>query len=71
MVAANREISASHQVCPACKGTGIVAHWSEFSYFEDRQICYRCDSGRAVDAKIAEIIKRAQAEKRPFRLYEN
>jgi hypothetical protein len=71
MVAAKPDIIANHQVCVACKGTGIIAHWSEFSCFEDRQICHRCDSGRAVDANIAEIIRRAQAEKRPFRLYEN
>jgi hypothetical protein len=71
MVAAKTDITASHQDCMACKGTGIIAHWSEFSCFEDRQICHRCDSGRAVDAKIAEIIKGAQMEKRPFRLYEN
>jgi hypothetical protein len=71
MVAAKPDITASHQFCSACKGTGIIAQWSEFSCFEDRQICRRCDSGLAVDAKIAEIIKRAQMEKRPFRLYES
>ena len=55
-------------VCSQCGGTGVIAHWSEVSYFEDRRVCC-CEAGRLVDAKIAEIIKRAQAEERPFRVY--
>jgi hypothetical protein len=55
-------------VCGDCGGTGIISHWSEVSYFEDRRLC-RCEAGRLVDAKIAEIIARAQSEDRPFRLH--
>jgi hypothetical protein len=47
-----------------CGGTGTVSHWSEIAYFEDRRVCTRCEAGRTVDSRIADIIKRAQLEER-------
>lgn len=49
-------------VCRGCLGTGMVSHWSEIAYFEDRRPCPRCEAGCGVDSKIADIVKRAQLE---------
>jgi DnaJ-class molecular chaperone len=51
-------------VCSACFGTGLVSHWSEIAYFEDRRACPRCEAGGRIDQRIAEIIKRARLEGR-------
>lgn len=47
-----------------CGGTGTVFHWSEIAYFEDLRVCARCEAGRRLDSKIADIAKRAQLEER-------
>lgn len=50
--------------CRVCFGTGVVSHWNEIAYFEDRRLCARCEAGRRVDAKIADIVRRALLEER-------
>jgi hypothetical protein len=55
-------------VCSACFGTGMVSHWSEIAYFEDRRACSRCEAGCRVDTKIADIIKLARLEERLSRV---
>jgi CO dehydrogenase/acetyl-CoA synthase alpha subunit len=51
-------------VCRACFGTGVVSHWNEIAYFEVRRACARCEAGCRVEAKIADIVKRARLEER-------
>jgi hypothetical protein len=51
-------------VCLECLGTGMVSRWSEIAYFEERRACARCEAGRRVDSKIADIVRRAQLEER-------
>ena len=50
--------------CTECFGTGIVQHWNEVAFFEDRRACRRCEAGGRVDETIAEIVKRAYLEER-------
>ncbi|HYP29253.1 MAG TPA: hypothetical protein VE262_21260 [Blastocatellia bacterium] len=47
--------------CLECHGTGIVYHWSEFAFFDDRRYCNVCDAGRLVEKTVSEIIKQAEA----------
>lgn len=70
MVAVRKKIEAksvAEYECIECRGTGIISYWSEFSYFEDRRSCKRCEAGQQVDAKIADIITRVQAEEQALR----
>ena len=69
MVAAEKTISTQTPDdeatdCCACLGTGLISHWSEIAYFEDRRACSRCAAGRRIDLKIADIVKRARLEGR-------
>lgn len=67
MVAAEKSLGAFEEeaaVCRECGGAGTVSRWSEVAYFEDRRACTRCEAGRKVDSRIADIIKRAQLEDR-------
>ena len=68
MVAAKRTISTEtpEEVtsCRECLGTGMVSHWSEIAYFEDRRACALCDTGSVIDSNIADMVKRAQVEER-------
>jgi DnaJ-class molecular chaperone len=58
-----RRVEESSQPdCPECNGTGAVTYWNEVEYFEDRRSCQRCGAGRALDARIAEIIARARLQ---------
>lgn len=51
-------------VCHECLGAGVVSRWSEIAYFEESLACARCEAGRRVDSKIADIVRRAQLEER-------
>ena len=51
-------------ICSECFGTGVVSLWSEIAYFEERRACARCEAGRGIDSKIADIVRRAQLEER-------
>lgn len=69
MVAAEKTIRSEAiedeaTICRACLGTGVVSHWNEIAYFEDRRACARCEAGCRVDTKIADIVKRARLEER-------
>lgn len=69
MVALEKTISskdsdAGARVCPECRDTGTVSHWSDVAYFEDRRVCTHCEAGRAMDSKLADIVRRAQLEQR-------
>ena len=69
MVAAEKTIATETTdveatVCGACLGTGMVSHWNEIAYFEDRRVCPRCEACCTVDTKIADIVKRARLENR-------
>lgn len=69
MVAAEKTIGSEAleeetTICRECLGTGMVSHWSEIAYFEDRRACARCEAGWGVDSKIADIVRRAQLEER-------
>ena len=68
MVAVKRTISTEtpEEVtsCRECLGTGMVSHWSEIAYFEDRRACALCDAGSVIDSNIADMVKRAQVEER-------
>jgi len=48
--------------CLECHGTGIVCHWSEFAFFDDRRYCGLCDAGRRVENTVIDIIKRAESD---------
>jgi hypothetical protein len=51
-------------VCGECLGTGTVFRASEIAYFEERRACSRCEVGRRIESKIADIVRRAQLEER-------
>lgn len=61
------KVASVREECPECRGSGIVIHMSEFSHFEDKRPCRLCETGKKVEAKIAEIVARAQAEERSLR----
>lgn len=70
MAAAGKKLESKAEdvwACPACQGAGIVSYWSEFAYFEDRRSCQMCEEGHKIDAKIADIISRVQAEEHALR----
>lgn len=56
--------STEAENCPHCQGNGTVRYSNEISYFEDLRSCVRCDAGRAVEMRIGEIVRRAQADER-------
>ena len=62
MVAREKTIALEADGCSNCKGTGLIRYWSEVAYFEDLRTCPRCDEGRRIDSKIADILRRAQLE---------
>lgn len=62
-----KKAATAREECPECRGSGIVIHLSEFSHFEDKRPCRLCETGKKVEAKIAEIIARAQADERSLR----
>lgn len=69
MVAAEKRIRTETTdeetaICGECLGTGVVSHWNEIAYFEDRRACSRCEAGSRVEAKIADIVRRARLEER-------
>lgn len=67
MVAVEKTIASKDSdatVCPECRDTGTVSHWSDVAQFEDRRLCINCEAGRKVESKIADIIKRSQLEQR-------
>lgn len=49
-------------ICMVCHGTGIICHWSEFAFFDDRRYCPVCEAGRQVEKNIVEIIERAESD---------
>jgi len=55
-------------ICIECFGTGIVQHWNEVAFFEDRRACTRCEAGGRFDETIAEILKRACRDERLSRI---
>lgn len=57
IVAGAVDAEAPH--CCECFGTGIVQHWNEVAFFEDRRACTRCEAGGRFDETMAEIVKRA------------
>jgi len=72
MVALEKKIGGSEAdteaaVCAECQGAGTFRHWSDVAYFEDRRVCANCDAGRAVELRIADILRSAQLEQRLFR----
>lgn len=67
MVAAENALPTFEEeaaLCLECNGAGTVSYWNEVAYFEDRRACTRCETGRKVDMKIIDIVKRAQLEER-------
>jgi hypothetical protein len=50
--------------CPLCRGTAIMQGPIEYPDLEVRQCCPACSDGQLLAAEIAEIIARAQANKR-------
>lgn len=67
MVAAEKTLGTFEEeatMCSECQGGGTVSFWNEVAYFEDRRACTRCEAGRKIDSKIADIVKRAQLEER-------
>lgn len=68
MVAAEKTLSRRAEEiaveCPECQGAGTVRYWNEVAYFEDRRACPRCEAGGRIDAKIADLVRRAQLEER-------
>ena len=70
MVAVKYKIEVNEtevEVCSECQDTGIIKYLSEYSFFEDRRSCRKCQAGRLVGARLDEIIARAQAEDRLYR----
>jgi len=61
---AGRDSDADSGVCSECRGIGTVSRWSDVAYFEDRRVCASCEAGRAVDSRIADIVRRAHLEQR-------
>ena len=65
MIAVKNEIirdGKGSMTCMECQGTGIVCHWSEFAFFDDRRFCPLCDAGRQVEKNVVDIMKRAESE---------
>jgi len=65
MIAANEGIimnGKESMTCLECHGTGVVYHWSEFAFFDDRRYCLLCDAGRRIEKNISEIIERAESD---------
>ncbi len=65
MIAVENEIISDGKrsmTCIECHGTGIVRHWSEFAFFDDRRLCTLCDAGRRVEKNIVDIIKRVESD---------
>lgn len=60
----DRDSDADGEMCCECRGVGTVSRWSDVAYFEDRRVCARCEAGRAVDSRIADIVRRAHLEQR-------
>jgi hypothetical protein len=52
----------SNEVCSACKGSGVVRYACEYPNFEDERYCQYCDAGRALAARIADIVARTRSE---------
>lgn len=59
-----RVASLQNEACPDCRGVGTIRYSNEVSYFDDLRSCARCEAGRAVEMRIAEIVARAEAEER-------
>lgn len=59
-----RAASLQNEACPDCQGVGTIRYSNEVSYFDDLRSCARCEAGRAVEMRIAEIVARAEAEER-------
>lgn len=59
---AGKDSDADAGVCSACAGIGTVSRWSDVAYFEDRRVCVSCEAGRAVDSRIADLVRRAHLE---------
>ena len=49
-------------VCLECLGAGTVFRSSEIAYFEERRACSRCELGRRIDSKIADIVSETRAK---------
>lgn len=54
-------------LCRACRGAGFIAGLLEHSSFESGFWCPRCEAGRLLAERIAEIIAREREEERPPR----
>jgi DnaJ-class molecular chaperone len=68
MIAVTNEIireGDESMTCLECHGTGIVCHWSEFAFFDDRRYCPLCDAGRRVESIVTDIVKRAESDDYP------
>ena len=48
--------AAQGKSCARCGGSGVVLYSSEYPDFEDRRACPECEAGKALAAKIAEIM---------------
>jgi hypothetical protein len=59
-----RAASLQNEACPDCQGLGTIRYSNEVSYFDDLRSCGRCETGRAVEMRIAEIVARAETEER-------
>ncbi len=59
-----RAASLQNEPCPECQGGGTIRYSNEVSYFDDLRSCSRCEAGRAVEMRIAEIVARAESEER-------
>lgn len=59
-----RAASLQNEPCPECQGGGTIRYSNEVSYFDDLRSCSRCEAGRAVEMRIAEIVARAETEER-------
>lgn len=59
-----RAASLQTEPCPDCHGGGTIRFSNEVSYFDDLRSCARCEAGRAVEMRIAEIVARAETEER-------
>jgi hypothetical protein len=71
MAAAEKTLTTFEEeaaLCSECNGGGTVTYWNEVAYFEDRRACARCEAGRKVDSRIADIVKRGQLKERPSRM---
>ena len=55
------------EMCSQCHGTGIIKRVSEFSFAEDRRSGTRCQVGRLMEARLDDIIARAEPKDRSFK----